>query len=415
VLVYNLFIVLYAIAIRAAALFLPKAKAWLQGRRGWASRLANDLSDNNAPVIWMHCASAGEFEQGKPVLEALKSAYPGHRILVSFFSPSGYEVGKKYGKADWVTYLPLDTKANARRFLSIVDPALVVFVKYDYWYHHLRAIADRKIPLLLVSAIFRPGQAFFRWYGGFYRRLLHLFSWLFVQDAASFELLKGIGVSHCSVNGDTRFDRVAHITHNPRPLPLIEAFVQGDASVLVAGSTWKDDEELLAGLEPAIRFIIAPHEISGDNVQRLRQLFAGESLTYTDLERRGSCPPGVRVLIIDNIGMLSRLYAYGRLTYIGGGFNKSGIHNTLEAAAWGKPVFFGPNYRKFREAIGLLDAGAAVSVRQPQELQQQVDRLLGDPQHLSAMSEAASAYVRANLGASERIVAFVQEKRLLTR
>ena len=363
----------------------------------------------------MHCASAGEFEQGKPLLEALRAAFPEHRILVSFFSPSGYEVGVKYKGADAVTYLPLDTAANARRFVSIVDPALVVFIKYDYWYQHLKAVHERGTPLLLVSAIFRPGQSFFKWYGGVQRRLLHFFTWLFVQDEASVHLLKTIGVSHCSANGDTRFDRVATITQNPAPLPQIEAFVaRSNAPLLVAGSTWPEDEELLAGLPASWRMIIAPHEIGIARIDALRARFGTEAVTYSELERHDS-EAALRVLIIDNIGMLSRLYRYGLISYIGGGFNKSGIHNTLEAAAWGKPVLFGPNYQKFREARGLIDCGAARSVRTAAELSTIVTELLdGGPMDSAAMGTKALDYVRHHIGATPRIIAFIQEKRLLT-
>ncbi|GAB4092489.1 glycosyltransferase N-terminal domain-containing protein [Flaviaesturariibacter terrae] len=410
---YNLIILLYGFLLRLAALFVPKAKAWRAGRRQWATRLEAQCAEGR--WIWMHCASAGEFEQGKPLLEALRKQYPGHRLLLSFFSPSGYEVGVKYKGVDAVTYLPLDTAANARRFVSIVKPELVVFIKYDYWYQHLKAIADRKTPLLLVSAIFRPQQAFFRPWGAVYRRLLHFFTWLFVQDDESVALLETIGVRHCSANGDTRFDRVANITNNPAPLPLVEEFVKGAAGVLVAGSTWKEDEDLLSGVMGLdLRFIIAPHEIGAYNVARIRGLFPAESVTYSELERKGERPPDARVLIIDNFGMLSRLYRYATITYIGGGFNKSGIHNTLEAAAWGKPVFFGPNYQKFREAKGLIACGAGQSVQDPDKLAYLVDSLLGHPNACLAAGAAAAQYVRDNLGATGRIMAFIQEKRLLT-
>ncbi|RYY39385.1 MAG: 3-deoxy-D-manno-octulosonic acid transferase [Chitinophagaceae bacterium] len=364
--------------------------------------------------IWMHCASAGEFEQGKPVLEALRSRFPEHKLLVSFFSPSGHEVGVKYKGIDAITYLPLDTASNAARFVSIVDPALVIFIKYDYWYHHLAAVAKRKTPLLLVSAIFRPQQAFFKWYGGVQRRLLSFFTWLFVQDDASVQLLAQIGVQHCSANGDTRFDRVATITEAAASLPLVQAFVErGEGPVLVAGSTWPDDEELLEALPASVRMIIAPHEIDLPHIDALRARFGRDAIAYSELELHESAA-ALRVLLVDNFGMLSRLYQYADITYIGGGFNKSGIHNTLEAAAWGKPVLFGPNYAKFREARGLIEAGAAHSVRTADELDAAMAPLLASAEQRAAAGAAASAYVRANIGATARVIQFIQEKRLLT-
>ncbi|RYY60561.1 MAG: 3-deoxy-D-manno-octulosonic acid transferase [Chitinophagaceae bacterium] len=411
---YNLFITLYGLLLRLAAPFVPKAKAWRAGRRRWEEELQKKRAAG--PWIWMHCASAGEFEQGKPVLEALRAAWPGHRILVSFFSPSGYEVGVKYKGADAVTFLPLDTAANARRFVSIVDPALVVFVKYDFWYHHLKAVHERGIPLLLVSALFRPGQSFFKWYGGVQRRLLHFFTRLFVQDDTSVSLLKSIGVTHCSAAGDTRFDRVATITQAPAPLPLIEAFAQhGSEPILVAGSTWPEDEALIEKLpwQSGLRLIIAPHEIDIAHIDALRARFGAAAVAYSELELHDSAA-ALRVLIIDNFGMLSRLYRYGSITYIGGGFNKSGIHNTLEAAAWGKPVIFGPNYQKFREARELVAARAAFSVSTSEKLAEVVDSLLAHSAGRREASEAAARYVQQNIGATPRIIAWIQEKRLLT-
>jgi 3-deoxy-D-manno-octulosonic-acid transferase len=416
-LLYALFIRIFALAVRIAAVFSTKAREWVAGRKNWASALEAELARlGDAPRIWMHCASAGEFEQGKPLLEELVRTFPGYKIVVSFFSPSGYGVGKKYKGADLVTYLPLDTAANAQGFLHLLQPELVIFIKYDYWYHHLRATAARAIPLLLASAIFRPQQPFFRWYGGLHRKMLHFFTWLFVQDEESVALLRGIGANHASANGDTRFDRVATLTTDPAPLPLIESFAGLPGPLLVAGSTWKEDEELLAKLEQEdLKLIIAPHEISETNIKRLKDHFGKAAITYSDLVREGYAPPGIRILLINNIGMLSRLYRYGDITYIGGGFNKSGIHNTLEAAAWGKPVLFGPNYQKFREAKGLIAAGAAASVSEAATLNRLVTTLLTDATARAQWGSAAANYVRSNIGATRRVLQFIQEKRLLTR
>ncbi|RYY96980.1 MAG: 3-deoxy-D-manno-octulosonic acid transferase [Chitinophagaceae bacterium] len=416
VLFYPIFIALFALGVRIAGLFSPKARAWAEGRRNWAERLGKELAGNSTPLIWMHCASAGEFEQGKPVLEALRQQFPGHRLLVSFFSPSGYEVGKKYKGADHVTYLPLDTAANADRFLELTKPALVIFIKYDYWYRHLRAVHRRGIPLLLVSALFQPRQAFFKWYGGLHRRMLTYFTWLFVQDESSVALLQHIGITKASANGDTRFDRVAHITANPAPIPLVEAFVQGAEHVLVAGSTWPEDEALFPYLpwQDDIKLIIAPHEFGGSRIAGLKARFGQQVSTYSEGEAAGGLPPDVRVLIIDNFGMLSRLYRYGTIAYIGGGFNKSGIHNTLEAAAWGKPVLFGPNYQKFREAVGLIEAQAAESVDTPARFTYECSQLRIEPWIAPKVGARARAYVEEHIGATGRIIRFIQENRLLT-
>ncbi|MDB5196444.1 MAG: 3-deoxy-D-manno-octulosonic acid transferase [Flaviaesturariibacter sp.] len=360
----------------------------------------------------MHAASAGEFEQGKPVLEALRETYPDHKILVSFFSPSGFSVGQKYKGADIITYLPLDTAANAVRFVRIIQPKLVVFVKYDYWYHHLKTVADRKIPLLLISAIYRDNQAFFKWYGGFHRRMLPFFTQIFVQDHSSQKRLAAIGVNHCRVNGDTRFDRVASIIQAASKLDNIDSFID-NLQTVIAGSTWQEDEELFLKMERNFKLIIAPHEISKKNITRLIDSFQ-QVITYSELQNGIANPENYKVLIIDNIGMLSRLYQYATITYIGGGFNKSGIHNTLEAAAWGKPVVFGPNYQKFAEAKGLLQIEAAFTVSTFTQLEVTITKLLTDKKALETSSLAAKAYVQKNGGATAAIIQFIQEKRLLT-
>ena len=409
-LLYRFFIRLYHIGIRVAAVRSEKARAWLDGRKNLFQDL-EQLLGQPRPTIWVHCASAGELEQGKPVIEGLKATYPGHRVLVSFFSPSGYSVGKKYGAADAVTYLPLDTASNARRFLDRVKPELAVFVKYEYWYHHLTELHTRQVPVLLVSAIFREQQVFFTWYGGFFRNLLRVYSRIFVQDPESALRLQSIGITAVTVAGDTRFDRVGRILEERPPIPEIETFVADHQPVIVAGSTWPEDEDLLAeGL--ALRggkLIIAPHELDEGHLQHIEARFPGAARFS---RTRGQSPAAV--LIIDNIGMLSRLYQYATISYIGGGFNKSGIHNTLEAAVWSKPVFFGPNYQKFREARELIEAGAAFSASTPEELKTKTDHFLDDPDALTKAGSAAGAYVAQNRGATNTILNYVQANRLLT-
>ncbi|MDQ3843290.1 MAG: 3-deoxy-D-manno-octulosonic acid transferase [Bacteroidota bacterium] len=424
ILIYNLFIRFYfTIAKIGAATGNKKAQEWIAGRRHLFQELKNNIQPSEH-YIWIHCASAGELEQGKPVIEALKKTYPNHKILISFFSPSGYKAGKKYAVADLISYLPLDTKQNAKHFIETVQPKLVVFVKYEYWYHHLKTVRQNNIPLVLISAIFRKEQVFFKWYGLFYRNILHLFSYIFLQDGSSYQLLKTLGVEHGSIAGDTRFDRVIAITTHPQPIAYIDTFTS-DQPVLVAGSTWPDDEQMIAEAVSAftnLQLIIAPHEITASHITHLQHLFP-DALLYSKLseiskhpENTAITPSGNKpaVLIIDNVGMLSRLYQYATIAYIGGGFNKSGIHNTLEAAVWGKPVLFGPNYQKFKEARDLIAMEGASSVQTAGSLKQIIHLLLNDTTELQERSAAARNYVHQNKGATEKIVHYIQENRLLT-
>jgi 3-deoxy-D-manno-octulosonic-acid transferase len=409
---YNIFVTLYYWTVRLVSTWNPKAKEWIVGRKHWKSSLANQV-DSNHPWIWMHCASAGEFEQGKPVIERLKQTHVHHKILVSFFSPSGYAAGKKYKHADVICYLPLDTPDNANQYLDIVKPELVIFIKYDYWYHHLKTVADRNIPLLLVSAIFRENQPFFKWYGGLHRKILTFFSHLFVQDEASKERLQTISVLESTISGDTRFDRVAAIADNFIEVAHINNFRNG-SKVLVAGSTWPNDEKVIqSALESQhpLKVIIAPHEITAVHIDDLLKLFP-KAVKYSEADKIDISQ--YQVLIIDNVGMLSRLYHYADITYIGGGFNKSGIHNTLEAAVWGKPVLFGPNYQKFKEARDLIQRKAAYSITNETELTQKLKAFLEDEGLLKKSSLSAQAYVQEQKGATETILNYIQEKRLLT-
>jgi 3-deoxy-D-manno-octulosonic-acid transferase len=413
-LLYNIFIGFYRLLVSFVALWNKKAQEWTLGQKTLFVQLKQRINPAD-PIIWMHCASAGEFEQGKPVLEALKAQNPHYKVLVTFFSPSGYQSGRKYKGADIISYLPLDTERNVAKFLEVVNPTLVIFIKYEYWYHHLKAVADRNIPLLLVSSIFRKNQVFFKGYGGFYRNILKFYRWIFVQDEQSVQLLKNIGIDHCSIGGDTRFDRVSAIVRNFTKLDIIDSFVGNDRA-LVAGSTWPDDEALIAGFYKSysgkLKLIIAPHEINKGQIDHLFHLFPN-AIAYSQIETKK--PDNYQVLIIDNVGMLSRLYRYALITYIGGGFNKSGIHNTLEAAVWGKPVIFGPNYQKFKEARDLVSVGAAFSVTNATELKEQATTLLENDILLQQSSRAAKQYVEDNKGATSRIIDYIQENRLLTR
>jgi 3-deoxy-D-manno-octulosonic-acid transferase len=424
---YNIFLLLYRAGIGIATLWNKKAKLWVEGRKNIFDRLKAGLRAPNSKLIWFHCSSLGEFEQGRPVLEKLKSKNPNAKFLLTFFSPSGFEIRKDYKGADWVFYLPLDSGKNAKRFFDIANPSLVVFVKYDYWYYYLTECKKRNIPLLLVSGIFRKDQPFFKWYGNLHRKMLSCFTHFFVQDKESLDLLKSIDINDVTVAGDTRFDRVSEIAENFKPIAIVEKFC-GHLPILVAGSTWPEDEEMLqkaiADINPAnpyLKLIIAPHEISKKHLADIKKIFPGalwfsnydDSTPITNEFAWSMLGKASHVLIIDNIGMLSRLYHYATITYIGGGFNK-GIHNTLEAAVYGKPVLFGPNYKKFKEAIGLIETGGGVFVNSDADLTSQVKKLLTNKDVLEASSKNSFDFVKQNKGATEKILHYIEANRLLT-
>jgi 3-deoxy-D-manno-octulosonic-acid transferase len=421
---YHVFLLLYKMGIRLISPWNRKAKLWLEGRRGLFEQMKSALQGDwgAAPVVWMHCSSLGEFEQGRPVLEALRREKPDCKVLLSFFSPSGYTTKKDYAGADHVFYLPLDSPANARQFIDLVKPTLVLWVKYDYWYYFLVELKKRKIPTLLVSGVFRLDQPFFRWYGRLHRYMLECFTHLFVQTEASRVLLTKLRLSEqASVSGDTRFDRVIEIAEGGEPLPLIASFC-GDRPVIVAGSTWEEDEEELghyANTHPELRFIIAPHDIGEDRISEVERLFR-HSVRYSVWQSggrgAGSMPgswPEPNVLIIDNIGMLSRLYRYATITYVGGGFGDDGVHNVLEAAVYGKPVVFGPVIEKYIEAVELTERGGGLIIDSALEAEKVFDQLLANPEECREIGEASLAYVRSKRGATDKIVRYILMQKLL--
>ena len=455
---YHVFLWFYKVGIRLVAPWNRKAKEWLDGRKGIFERMRADLGTGSAgkyPVIWMHCSSLGEFEQGRPVIEALRREAPMARIVLTFFSPSGYRAKKDYEGADYIYYLPLDSPGNARQFISLVRPTLVLWVKYDYWYYYLVELKKRGIPVLLVSGVFRADQPFFKWYGRLHRYMLECMTHLFVQTEASRVLLEGRGLAgQVSVSGDTRFDRVIEIAREGAPLPLIEAWCGGHP-VIVAGSTWEEDEEELdhyANTHPEVRFILAPHEIGEDRLVEVERLFrhcirysvwaagrgteAGRGAAVSagagrggsagaegrggaaGAGRAGAGPrpgwPEPNVLIIDNIGMLSRLYRYATIAYVGGGFGDDGVHNVLEAAVYGKPVVFGPVIEKYIEAVELTESGGGIVIDSALEAEGVLERLLRDPEEVRETGEASARYVDSKKGATDKIIKFIQEKRLLT-
>lgn len=416
VLVYNIILFLFRSGIFIASWFNPKAKKWRTGRHGLMQKLKEAIPIGEK-LIWVHCASLGEFEQGRPVIEELKKNFPGHRLLLTFFSPSGFEAQKKYSGADWVFYLPLDGPVTARKFLEITNPSLVIFVKYEFWYYFLKKIKYRNIPLLLISALFREDMSFFKWYGGLQQKMLSRFDHIFLQNTTSLKLLEGIGLGKISsLSGDTRFDRVKQIASEVSDIPLIENFLDSK-DCLVAGSTWPEDEDIILQAwqvlkELPLKWIIAPHEISEKHIANLQGSFKGAVL-YSALLKDPSLSG--QVLIIDNVGMLSRLYFFSRVSYVGGGFMKMGVHNVLEPAAFFKPVIMGPYYKKYQEAVGLVESGGGLVAENASQFIQIIKRLLSEKNDYEKAANASGRFVEVQAGATQKILGYIQENRLLTK
>lgn len=415
-LLYRLFVWLYPKAAWLLSFYNPKAALWVKGRKHQFRKLHSVFHKNDRPVVWMHCSSLGEFEQGKPLLESIKQQYPHYFIFVTFFSPSGYEIRKNDPVADHICYLPMDRPYTAQKFLNIVQPALVLFVKYEYWFYYLNEIKERNIPLLLISGVFREDQPFFKWYGTFYKKMLQCFTHLFVQNDSSFLLLKQIETEHkASISGDTRFDRVIQIAAGFSSFELIEQFCH-QHPVIIAGSTWTEDDEALdhfVNHHPDIRFVIAPHDIDEDRLKECEKLYT-HTIRYSMLKETKQVPENVHVLIMDNMGMLSSIYRYATIAYIGGGFGDDGIHNALEAAVFYKPIVFGPVYEKYTEAIELIEREGAFSIDDALELEEQLSILLKDPNLLKQTGQASGDYVQQKSGACNKIMDYIQANRLLT-
>jgi 3-deoxy-D-manno-octulosonic-acid transferase len=409
VVVYDLGIRLYYLGIVIASLFNTKARLWLRGRKGLLNRMKEDMKDCGC-VAWFHASSLGEFEQGRPIIEALRKKKPEYTILLTFFSPSGYEIRKNYTGADFVYHLPLDTRRNAKQFLQIANPELVIFIKYEFWYHFLTQTKIRKAKLILVSAIFRSEQLFFKWYGSWYKKMLKNFDHIFVQDANSFDLMLEISMEHIRIAGDTRFDRVAQIASEAKKNELTERFTSGRFTYIF-GSTWEKDEDIIIeyinNCKLDVCYIIAPHEINPFRIKNLAARIQKRVVFYSEAENGNLSD--ARVLIIDNIGMLARLYRYGQVAYIGGGFGK-GIHNILEAAVYGVPVIFGPNYRKFREATDLLREGGAFTIGSYAEAKEILDALREKKEVLQKASESTLAFISKNRGATETILNYLKQE-----
>jgi 3-deoxy-D-manno-octulosonic-acid transferase len=408
--IYNLIIYLYLLGVVIYSRFNEKVRKMWRGERE-AFRILKEKVDPEAKYVWFHAASLGEFEQGRPLMEQLRKEHPEYKILLTFFSPSGYEVRKNYQGADIITYLPLDTITNARRFLRAVKPVMAFFIKYEFWYNYLHILKHRHVPVYSVSSIFRPDQVFFKWYGRQYGRVLNCFTHFFVQNEQSRELLAKIGIDCVTITGDTRFDRVLHIKEQAKHLPVVEQFVGDSPKVFVAGSSWPPDEDIFIRYfreHPEWKLIIAPHVIGEDHLQQIEQKLEGWNVVrYTEAEKSPSTlnlPPSTpTALIIDCFGLLSSIYHYGNVAYVGGGFGVS-IHNTVEAAVWGIPVIFGPENQKFQEAQELKQCGGGLEISGYDDFARIMDRFAADKTALQQAGKAADDYVKGKAGATRKIL-----------
>ena len=396
--------------MRLVATFNPKARRWVEGRRDWSTTLTRKLVGNTNPVAWFHAASLGEFEQGRPVIEAFREQYPDYKILLTFFSPSGYEVRKNYEGADYVVYLPADTIANAKQFINIVKPRIAFFIKYEFWYNYLHELKTAHVPVISFSAIFRSNQLFFKSYGAgpvsrFYRTMLRCFDHILVQNQESVDLLQRIGITRVTLAGDTRFDRVAQVAASKKAIPLAAAF-KNEQPLLVVGSAWPEDMDVLIPFlntfDKPLKVIIAPHEIHDNEIERWRTMLTKPSVRYS--QTNVTDVRNADILFIDNIGLLSSLYQHGEFAYIGGAF-KQGLHNILEAATFGMPLFFGSEFSKFQEAIDLVNEGAAFPISNVAELTATFAKQYTDPSKAARISRA---YVQRNIGATAQVMEVIR-------
>lgn len=409
--IYNFAIYLYAFVVRCISPFHKKARKMIIGHKQTYAILKKNV-DPKAQYIWFHAASLGEFEQGRPIIEEIKRKHPHYKVLLTFFSPSGYEIRKDYPLADIVCYLPFDKKRNVKKFLKLVKPKMVIFIKYEFWYNFVKRLHKKKIPVYMVSAIFRPSQIFFKWYGGRMRKLLKLYTCICVQDDDSVELLNGIGVTKVVKCGDTRFDRVVDIKEQAKPLELIEIFankaIAENEKILVAGSTWPKDEDILISyfnITADLKLIIAPHEIDEAHLKYIESVLRRPYIRYSQATQENIAD--YDCVIIDGFGLLSSVYRYGQLAYVGGGFGV-GIHNLLEAAVYGIPVVFGPNFKKFREAGQLIEQGGGYSISDNESFRGLMDEFLQYDETLKAAGANAGGYVYSNQGVSERVLAVLK-------
>lgn len=405
---YNFGILIFSALAHLIAPFNSRALLWVTGRKKWVEKISGKFKPGDR-VIWIHCASLGEFEQGRPVIEAIKKEMPAFKIVLTFFSPSGYEIRKNYSNADCISYLPSDTPGNAAKFIEIVKPEFVIFVKYEFWNNYISELYRNNIPLYLISGIFRPEQHFFKWYGAFFRGMLRKFEKIFVQDQRSFSLLSDIGIEKVFLAGDTRFDRVIQIAGTAGDIPQLEQF-RGSEKLFLAGSSWRQDEEIIAEyintFPDRMKWVFAPHEVDKLNIERLEKLFKVKCIRFSEYTDASA---DARVLIIDNIGMLSSAYRYAYLAEIGGGFGK-GIHNILEPACWGIPVMVGPKYKKFREAVDLINENGAMTFDSFGKFSDILDEWLTDELFYLKSAKTAVDYINKNTGATSKILHEIAQK-----
>ena len=415
---YSAGIAMYSLAVKMAANKNEKARLLIDGHKEVFNYLKTRISGAD-PIIWIHASSLGEFEQGRPLIERIKSQFPQYKILLTFFSPSGYEVRKDYKYADYICYLPFDKIALVRQFLDIAKPEMAFFIKYEFWANYLFELKARNIPVYLISAIFRPSQIFFKSYGAFFRNLLTFYKQIFVQNESSYQLLQNLGLDNISISGDTRFDRVTEIAQESKTLPVIEEFVKNSSFTLVAGSSWPKDEDIIFEYfnnHPQMKLIIAPHEIDSDHIESIISRIKRPYVRYMSVTERDKITKSKEkdlseydVIIIDCIGLLSSVYKYGNCSYIGGGFGV-GIHNILEAAVYNIPVIFGPNYRKFNEAVKIIEAKGGFAIKKASQFDFIMDKMISNKKFLKLSGDNAGNYVKKNSGASEIVLDYIFEK-----
>lgn len=404
---YNLAVYLAAFFLKIIALFSPKIKLFINGRKDVFTILEEKINPTDK-TIWFHAASLGEYEQGLPVIEKIKQKHPAHKIIVTFFSPSGYEVRKNNTVADITLYLPLDTQKNAKRFLKLAHPELVFFIKYEFWLNYLKELKKNEIPTYLISGIFRDSQMFFKWYGGFYRKALKTFTYFFVQNESSKQKIEAIGFHNVIVSGDTRFDRVNAILERDNTLGFIENFKNSQTTIVI-GSSWPKDEAILAEYinqsSDNLKFIIAPHNIKTDQIANLKSQITKSSILFS--EKGNTDLSSYNVLIIDTVGLLTKIYSYATIAYVGGGFGNPGIHNILEPATFGIPIVIGPNYSHFAEATQLVTLGGCIVINNKEELRQNLNRLISDEKFFTEKSQICKSFIQDNKGATDRVMKIV--------
>lgn len=408
---YNFIIQIAGFILKIVAAFNPKIKLFVEGRKTVFTTLSEKINSKDK-TIWFHAASLGEFEQGLPLIEGIKEKFPNYKMVVTFFSPSGYEVRKNNTIADVTIYLPLDTKKKAKEFLKLVHPSMIFFIKYEYWPNYLNEIQKLKIPTYLISGIFRENQLFFRWYGGFYRNALKTFDYFFVQNENSKKLLQSIGFHNVKISGDTRFDRVSKILNQINNIESIEKFKNGVLTIVI-GSSWSKDENNLIDFINSnpfkVKIIIAPHNIKEEQILELKNAISKKTLLYSEITNRGLSSQDYDVLIVNNMGILTKIYSYANIAYVGGGFGTSGLHNILEPATFGIPILIGPNFEKFSEAVALVHLGGCISVKSKIELEENLAYLIQNEDERFEKGHIASTFVKMNKGATDIILNHLQQ------